>query len=275
MGRSWVGAAALAAAVALGACHQKVAKAGSDAAAASTPPAGLLEPPAPATPAAPLAYTKKTADAEVALTLAPDIARWPRLHREVYARGVADLRRFADQAGSDRSSVAGSDNQPGLYARDLDWKVSAATPRLVSLIQAWYENDQAAHPNHGYDSYLWDVAANRSVGNAALFSAGDDKAIEKALCDGIDKAKRDRGAVWDPEANPCPKWRESRFVLAPSTVPGKVGGLVFLFDPDDIGAYAEGDYQIPLPQALFRPVLAPAYADQFAGEPRQAPRKAG
>ena len=76
----------------------------------------------------------------------------------------------------------------------------------------------------------------------------------------VDKAKAAKGVEWDPESFPCPKWRESHFVLAPSTVPGKIGGLVFLFDPYAVGAYAEGEYEVTLPQALFTAVLAPAGA---------------
>ena len=73
--------------------------------------------------------------------------------------------------------------------------------------------------------------------------------------------------MFDPLAWPCPKWADSDFVLAPSSAPGKIGGLVFLFDPYSIGPYVEGDWAIALPQAEFRAALAPQWAGEFAGAP--------
>lgn len=263
-------ASAMALALAAGGCKGRAGS--SDAAAASTPPAAVLvEPPVPAKPAAPFSFRQSTPDAEVSLKLARDIGRWPGLHREAFARGSADLRAFQASAASDRKADPSGQGPP--YARDLELALSAATQRLVSLRQSWYENQGGAHPNRGYDSYLWDVAANRSIGSAALFKppGGDEAGVQKALCDGIDKAKITRGVAWDPEAYPCPKWREVRFVLAPSTVPGKVGALVFLFDPDTVGAYAEGEYEVTLSQALFTSLFAPDYAAEFAGGPAPHP----
>ena len=57
------------------------------------------------------------------------------------------------------------------------------------------------------------------------------------------------------------------FVLAPSTTTGKAGGLIFLIGPYQVGPYAEGGYEIVVPQTAFRRLLAPAYADEFAGNP--------
>lgn len=248
----------------------------SDAAAASTPPAAVLEPPAPARPATPLTFEQKLPVGEVSLKLSRDVSRWPALHREIYARGVADLRRFLVQAQTDHAGASGGEFQPRPYARDLEWTLAAATPKLVSLKQTYFEDTSGAHPNHGYDTYLWDVAAGRSIGNAALFRAdGDDAVVQKALCDGIDKAKTERGVEWDPETYPCPKWRQTRFVLVPSTTPNKVGGLMFLFDPYAIGAYVEGEYEVTLPLSVIAPVLSPAYAGEFSGVPQPPAQKPG
>ena len=56
-------------------------------------------------------------------------------------------------------------------------------------------------------------------------------------------------------------------MLAPSTTPGKAGGLIFLIGPYQVGPYAEGGYEVAIPQSVFRSLLAPAYADEFAGQP--------
>ena len=68
----------------------------------------------------------------------------------------------------------------------------------------------------------------------------------------------------------CPKWADSQFVFAPSTAAGKIGGLVFLFDPYVLGPYAEGDYRVTVPLSAFAESLSPSYAEEFAGAPAAA-----
>ena len=43
---------------------------------------------------------------------------------------------------------------------------------------------------------------------------------------------------------------------------------MFLIGPYQVGPYAEGSYEVTVPQAAFRALLAPAYADEFAGTPK-------
>ena len=58
-------------------------------------------------------------------------------------------------------------------------------------------------------------------------------------------------------------------VLAPSQTPGRAGGLEFLIGPYIVGPFAEGAYQIVVPQTAFRGLLNPAFAGEFAGAPRE------
>jgi hypothetical protein len=68
----------------------------------------------------------------------------------------------------------------------------------------------------------------------------------------------------------CPKAVSTPFVLAPSTTPGKAGGVIFLIGAYQIGPYSDGPYRIAVPQSVFRALLNPAYADEFAGAPVKA-----
>ncbi len=255
--------------LALCACGPKDAD--SDTAPASTPPAASMDQPqAKAAPAPALGFGETTADATVKLTLAKDLTRWPALHRQLYELEVPELRKFAAEAKVQRDGMKGQDYQPPAYAREISWSLAAASPRLVSLKQTWYENTGGAHPNHGYGALLWDTGSKRPVRPEDLFLSGSDAAIDKALCDGLAAAKAKKGAGdWDRQAWPCPKWREAEFVLAPSTQAGRFGGLTFLFDPYEVGPYAEGEYEVTLPWALFRGVLAPAWAGEFGGQPKK------
>jgi hypothetical protein len=71
----------------------------------------------------------------------------------------------------------------------------------------------------------------------------------------------------DPKSWACPTWTDSHAVLVPSTQPYRIGGIMFLFDPYVIGAYAEGEYDVLIPLADFQQLVAPRWAADFAGAP--------
>jgi hypothetical protein len=260
-------AALVTAGLLLGACAPRDTK--SDAAAASTPPAATVDEPGPEKPATPLHFKQETADAIVSLDFDKAIERWPILHQQMFARDAPELKAFAVQAKEERDGMKGESFQPGPYARSLTYAPTAANARLVSVKGGWYENTGGAHPNHGWSGLLWDAAARRPLDPAALFVTGDFPQIQKALCDGISAAKKEKvgAADWDRETWPCPEWRKSKFVLAASTQPGRFGGLTFLFDPYELGAYAEGEYEVTLPWTVLKTALAPAWAGEFGGAP--------
>jgi hypothetical protein len=116
----------------------------------------------------------------------------------------------------------------------------------------------------------------KQLGFADLFRPGADlSGLNKALCDAADAAKQARSpgserATSDGEMWTCPKAVSTPFVLAPSTTPGKAGGVVFLIGAYQIGPYSDGPYRIAVPQSVFRSLLNPAYADEFAGAPVKA-----
>jgi hypothetical protein len=256
----------------LGACAPRDTK--SDAAAASTPPAATVEEPTPEKPATPLHFKQDAPDATVSLDFDKAIERWPVLHKQIYDRDVPELKAFAAQAKEDRDGMKGESFQPGPYARNLSYAPTAATARLVSVKQTWFEDSGGAHPNHGWSGLIWDTAARRPVDPGALFAAGDFPEIQKALCDGIAAAKKEREGSedWDRQTWPCPDWRKSKFVLVPSTEPGRLGGFVFLFDPYEVGSYAEGESEVQLPWTVFKGALASAWAGEFGGAPKFPPK---
>ena len=61
--------------------------------------------------------------------------------------------------------------------------------------------------------------------------------------------------------------------LAPyaAKAPETRGRLIFHFDPYAVGAYAEGDYRVLVPQSVFREYLTAEWAGVFAGEPDVSP----
>ncbi|AQR62959.1 hypothetical protein BZG35_15820 [Brevundimonas sp. LM2] len=224
--------------------------------------------------AAPMAYESKTPYAEVSLKLPAAIKTQPDLHAALYARSVADLRAFTEGAQADRSE-AGGDAGLGPYAKSIDIVPGAETGKLFSLVRTDYENTGGAHPNSAYRSVLWDKALKREITAADLFAKGANlSSLDAALCAAVnvEKRKRDPGAQtvaltgggdWT-----CPRAATTPFVLAQGATPGKAGGLVFLIGPYLVGLYAEGAYEVTVPQSAFRSLLAPAYADEFGGAPK-------
>ena len=229
----------------------------------------------PADAAAPMAFESKTPFAEVSLTLPIALKAQPDLHARLYAAGVRDLREFTEGAQADRTEAGGDAGMPP-YNRSIEITPGAETGKLFSLIRTDSEYTGGAHPNASFASILWDKALKREITGANLFTrTGDLSALDNALCAAINAEKKKR----DPAARTvgltggdwqCPRAAATPFVLASGTQPGKAGGLVFLIGPYQVGPYAEGSYQVTVSQTAFRSLLAPAYADEFAGEPKPA-----
>ena len=248
----------------LAACDRKPAQPPQAPAAPAAPVAAALAP-----AARPLAFDQTDPAAKVALSLPPEIAAYPALHTILYNREVAGLRTFAAKAEADRKASTGQFPwRP--YNRQGQWFLTADAAPLVSLRALWFEDTGGAHPNHGGASLLWDNVANQEVPPQALFRDGADMtALDKAICDAVAQAKTHReGAVPLSDMFSCPKWSQTVLVLAPSTTPGKAGGLTAIIDPYVVGPYSEGDYEVTVPVSAFQGLLAPAYAGVFGGAPK-------
>ena len=255
------------AALALSACNRDRDKAAPDAARPASGAAAI-----PAEAGAPLAYDSATPYASVVLTLPPSLKAQPDLHAALYATAVRDLRQFVEGAQADRTEAG---TEPGMapYEKTIEFKPAAETGKLFSLERVDYDYTGGAHGNSLFAGVLWDKALKRQIAVADLFRKGvDSRALDQALCAAINIAKTERS----PDAEPvalggaqwsCPKALATPFVLTPGTVPGKAGGLTFLIGPYQVGPYAEGPYEIVVPQSVFRALIAPAYADEFAGAP--------
>lgn len=228
----------------------------------------------PADAAAPLGFEQKTEFAAVRLTLPAAIKPQPDFHARLYAEEVRKLRQFVEGAQSDRTE-AGSEGLPA-YEKTVTFDAAQETGKLLSLRRVDFDFSGGAHPNTVTTGLLWDKALKRELTPADLFRKGVDLSVlDQALCSAINAAKRAR--VPDSAAITlggkdfaCPLALDTPFVLTAGTQPGKAGGLTFLIGPYQVGPYVEGGYEIAVPLAVFRSLLAPAYADEFAGQPIKA-----
>ncbi|QTC91505.1 DUF3298 and DUF4163 domain-containing protein [Brevundimonas goettingensis] len=254
----------------LSACNRDKDK---PAAPAPVPAATVAE--TPATAGAPFGYKSETPYATVELKLPQAVQTQPDLHVRLYADSVKDLKAFVEGAQADRTEAGGDQGMPA-YESLITFDTPVETGKLFSLARSDYEFTGGAHGNTAYTGVLWDKAMKRPVAVSGLLKPGVAlSSLDNLLCAAVNAEKKKR----DPQAetvslNPkdasgwsCPHAADTPVVLAPGTEPGKAGGLVFLVGPYQVGPYAEGAYQVPLPQAAIRSLLAPAYADEFAGSP--------
>lgn len=227
--------------------------------------------------AAPMTYESANRFAEVNLTL-PDVVRTqPDLHARLYADAVSELRTFSEGAQADRTEYDGDMDLPP-YDKAITYVAAGETGKLISLQRNSHEYTGGAHPNPAYGAIIWDKALKRFVQPAQLFRRGADlAALDQALCEAVNTARlarnADAGRITLNQTQggwACPRAGSTPFVLAPSTTPGRAGGLIFLIGPYQVGPYSDGGYEIAVPQSAFRSLLAPAYADEFAGEPQRA-----
>ncbi|SFJ75666.1 RsiV family protein [Caulobacter sp. UNC279MFTsu5.1] len=247
----------------LGACERKAAPP------PKTPPAAAPVAAAPAPMARPLTFDQSDDAAKVALRLPAEIANHPALHALLYDRETAGLKAFAAKAQADHKASDGKFPwRP--YNRQSQWFLAADAAPLTALRALWFEDTGGAHPNHGGASLIWDSAADREIQPKALFRPDADmSALDKAICDAVAQAKTHReGAAPLNAMFACPKWSQTVLVPAPSTVPGKIGGLTVLIDPYVVGPYSEGDYEVVVPLSAFQALLAPAYAGAFGDAPK-------
>lgn len=229
----------------------------------------------PADAAAPMGFDQKTEFATVRLTLPASIKPQTDLHARIYAQEVRILRQFMEGAQADRSEAGGEEGLPA-YEKTVTFATALETGKLISLQRVDFDFSGGAHPNTVSTGVLWDKALKRMLTPADLFRKGADLSVlDQALCSAVNAAKRARvpdstSLAIGGKDFACPLALDTPFILAAGTVPGKAGGLIFLIGPYQIGPYAEGAYEIVLPQAVFRSLLAPAYADEFAGQPVKA-----
>ena len=231
--------------------------------------------PPPKTPE-PLSFARTTPDATVSLRLYPEFADLPGLRFQLYQDGVKELTTFLAQAKNDHAHLAAKGPPATPYRRAIDWKVTAATPRLVGAEEIWFDDTGGVHPNHGTKGLVWDVLGDHQIAGSELFRSGvSPTVLNNALCDAIkaEKVRRLGAPAETGEGSQgfCSKWPESEFTLAPSTVKGKIGGLIFLFDPYVLGPYAAGVFEVRVSEKAFHFWLSPTWVSEFAGDPLPPP----
>ncbi|CAN5383259.1 DUF3298 and DUF4163 domain-containing protein [soil metagenome] len=236
----------------------------------------------PAEAAAPFDFKSDTPYAVVELKLPQSIKGQPDLHAKLFSAGVRDLRAFSEGSQADRTEAGGDSG--AAYEKTIAFDSGVETGKLFSLARTDYEFTGGAHGNASFTGVLWDKALKQQLTAAQLFRKGADlSALDTALCAALNAEKKARdpaaadvslGAAADGGWS-CPAAADVAFVLAAGTIPGKAGGLTFMVGPYVVGPYSDGAFWVNVSQSAIRPLLDPAYADEFAGDPTPLPEAPG
>lgn len=135
-----------------------------------------------------------------------------------------------------------------------------------------------AHPNYFLGGIIHDRSTGEDVMARDMLSEDGKAAMKVLLMEELAKQKvkrmsmlaEDLPILREEVAEVFPKDIEFWFgevTLVPSTVDQKFGGLVVHYSPYDVGAYAEGSYDILVSASDASPMLTAKYAGMFGGDP--------
>jgi len=171
--------------------------------------------------------------------------------------------------------AAGAPGAPWEY--QIRWSVLARSGDLISLAGTFFEFTGGAHGLETTQTRIAHISTGDTLDFTAMmrFAQAPSPALVIAACEALKAEKRERiytvEIIGEPVvcAGPAANVRleDASVALAPSTVPGKFGGVYIFFDPYTVGAYVEGPYGLVISQEVFAEDLRPEYRALFAGAP--------
>lgn len=205
----------------------------------------------------------------------------PALADEIRKRANSGSEAFIAGAKADREAAEQQGYEFRPHSLDVNWvETGPREGRLAGFLGTYAAYTGGAHPNVGFDVLNWDRKTNSRIVFEDLFddAAAARLVISEALKSKLVEAKHERLAnsgvnenemidLWvDPAFDGNPAVFQG-FTIARSDEPAKAGGLVYHFAPYEVGAYAEGVYQLGIGYETFQPHLKADYADAFGGQP--------
>lgn len=205
----------------------------------------------------------------------PAAARSPALALALMERFLKDADAARAEAERDRKTRAAQGPgafRPHRFARtetSLSVSTEGGERALISVLSETFIDFGGAHPITKLDALLWDAKGRRALDWPALFGAKTPPGPIRAAWRKAASALRFERGLW--EAGPLDaaeaRLAETPVTLAPSTVPGKAGGVVFQHEAYALGPYYHGPYRVVLPYDEIADLLSPEYAPYFAGAP--------
>ncbi|MDG2004615.1 MAG: DUF4163 domain-containing protein [Novosphingobium sp.] len=194
----------------------------------------------------------------------------PELGELLERKIVQDKARVEAEATESRKDAKanGFPFQPHYF--DLGWRTSADLPGWLGLQAAVQTYGGGAHPNHDFDSLVWDRRTGKAHAPLELFVSAEalDRAVHQRYCAALDKERAERRDQSVEQVRKDGMWEcpgVSELVIALESSGGKgFDKIVLLAAPYIAGPYVEGSYVTEV--AVDGPVLAavrPEYREAF------------
>jgi len=193
------------------------------------------------------------------------------------ARIKSDVEMALDKAQKIAAEEAGEDYfMPHDYQYDYIKTASVGDVISIEFMEMFYTG--GAHPNYMIGGILHDRASGEDIPAPQLLSESGKTAMKALLMDELAKEKLKRmgmgpddlalvrGDVDDIFPQDVEFWF-GQVTLVPAIGEDKFGGLVVHYSPYEVGAYAEGSYDILVSAVQLGGMLAEPYAGMFGGEP--------
>jgi hypothetical protein len=164
---------------------------------------------------------------------------------------------------------------PGVdWSGDIRWSYTAKAGGIVSLFGTLYEFTGGAHGTTAFDTV---IARQNGItlkfNDMLVLKRSPSPAMTVAICEALkaEKQKKIGSATIHDEPITCigpnanVKLDSPTIALAPSSQPGKFGGVYVIFQQYEVGPYAEGSYIVTVQQEIFAEDLKPEFKPLFAG----------
>lgn len=249
--------------------------------AAAAAAANLVVVPGPASAATVMAVSTKAV--EIKIEVDDALKATPALFDNLAAEGTkwADKHRRDTERDWKQHPDYFPNGNP--FAFERRYTPVSTAGRYVGVLRTEYTFTGGAHPNTVVDTILWDGTAGKRISVRPFFAETADNGPTMTALAGLirtavatEKKARGGDVAADPSQDEWLKAIEPSLlklgplVPAPSTEPGKSGGLEVHFSPYAVGSYAEGLYTVTIPWRDFERFLSPEGRALFGGEPVKA-----
>ena len=198
--------------------------------------------------------------------LAPVLEGWVR-------ETIDEAKREADEL----AAVAKEQGIPfGPVRHEIEHRVHFESPEIVSVLREDWAYEGGANGSLWLIPVNWDARADALIPiQSVLGDPSDSQAVYDRVAELLRAATVEQ--VWDGEAQdwkaaidaavrPDPVYL-STFTFVPSTVPERIGGIAWHFEPYVVAPGSEGAVTVVIPQEELRDVVAPEWRELFAGDP--------
>ena len=187
---------------------------------------------------------------EFAYAYPADAARIPELAKALDEDRATKREALVAAAQRDKDAAEKDGFPYRKHSHLQTWQRVTSTPRFLSLSAEIGTYSGGAHGMQTFDTLIWDRNRRKRMKPLDLFqsSAAFDAAVRDAFCAGIKRAKAAKGIEEAPDSvfAKCPPASAQTLWLGSSD--GRyLDRLTIAIAPYEIGAYAEGSYQINLP----------------------------